>query len=353
MNKNANNITSQNSVEPLSFFSHILGADPGTGWITFATATNEDDFKPMLCYPTEFADAQEKSNMFTGKNLYYGCALMDGIGIATRNCISAKAVIADVDYGKDGHKQESPFKTESEVLEHLTAMKIRPSMIYNTGHGVVAIYLLKKSICFSDTDEGAQFDDAKKRLYRAVKGDSTTSRQHYFRYPCTVNKKPGCPPVTGYVIQSLDTTIRYSLEDILGALPGVKSKSSRKNKPCAPRKIGSVELPDVSFGDIDSPADLDILPDLHDTLADDHPVGTRSDVFFKVVLELHSLGASLACIRELLTRNPSLSDKYAGRLDTEIARCASKAEECTETQYLRLSPPNTVEYVRVAIEEEA
>ena len=57
----------QHGVEPLSFFCDVLGADPGTDWMSFATSIDEDDFKPILCNPVEFAHALEKgmASMFT------------------------------------------------------------------------------------------------------------------------------------------------------------------------------------------------------------------------------------------------------------------------------------------------
>ena len=317
----------QHGVEPLSFFCDVLGADPGTDWMSFATSIDEDDFKPILCNPVEFAHALEKGNMFAGKNLYFSGALLDGIGIATRNCISVKAIIADVDYGTIGHKKDSPFMTELEALEHVSNIGFKASMTYNTGHGIVVIFLLGKTVYFSDSDNADLFDDAKSRVYCAVKGDSTTSRQHYFRYPCSLNMKPGCPPVTGYVIQPLDQSIRYSPQEIIAALPPAPSGRSAKTGSKKKTVATKVVMPDVTFGDIDSPDKLDIPPALQQILSAKHPEGTRSDEFFKAVLGLYECGATLECIKQVLACNQSLVNKYSGRLDTEILRCVSKAYE--------------------------
>ena len=285
-------------------------------------------------------------------NFYFNCSSLNGHGFEEENCICTASIVADVDVGKIGHKKHSPFHTLDEALRHVGSLPIKPSCVWCTGHGLQAAYLMRDRISYAN-DDAALFHEGKARLFNALQSDKTSSVANIFRVPGSVNAKPNCDPVLSYFIQPLDTNIRYTPADIINALPPVPAKVCARSASACRRGSTKVSMVDVAFGDIPSPDKLDIPSELSEILSTDYPEGTRSEAFFSAVIGLHACGATLECIKQVLARNASLVEKYADRLDVEILRCVGKVEECQETQYLRLSPPNTVEYACVAIEEEA
>ncbi len=48
----------------------------------------------------------------------------------------------DLDYGTTGHKQKTRFLNEAQALCYLKSLPLKPTMVWNTGHGLQALYML-------------------------------------------------------------------------------------------------------------------------------------------------------------------------------------------------------------------
>lgn len=134
-------------------------------------------------------------------NLWFCPAVFDGHGVKEVNCISTRSVVLDIDYGTAGHKRGSPFPDYNSAIDHIFAQPIQPQIAWHTGHGVQIAFLLDKIIHFADGGKAARYDKQKRKLNKMFKGDSTVSRVHLFRVPCSMNIKPDCPSVMGTLLR--------------------------------------------------------------------------------------------------------------------------------------------------------
>lgn len=275
---------------------------------------------------SEFGHMLRSNPELLNNNAWFNAALLDGRGSKVANCVSTKSISIDVDYGNKGHAKPSKFPDAASALNHILSLPVQPSAIWDSGHGLQAAYLLDRPLYFSSGDI-EPFEEAKRRLYALACSDSTQSHEHLFRLPGTANDKrkkfPDCETVMGTIVRPLDISVKYSLDEIIAALPPVSSKV-RQKAPAACGQHSILSPPDAEFGEITSPEELGIPDKLQELLDKVHPRGTRSESFHRAVLGLYELGASLDCIREVVSRNPSFADKYEGRLDEEIVRCVSK-----------------------------
>ncbi|HCE42810.1 MAG TPA: hypothetical protein DET40_04630 [Lentisphaeria bacterium] len=324
------------------FLKEVLGTEEEST-IGFAHENGKRRFRVKMKDVASYF--QTRPHLFS-HNLWFNASVLDGHGYKVGNCVSTKSILLDVDYGTLGHKRKSPFPDRKSALQHIFEQKLRPSAIWDTAHGVQMAFLLDRSVHFTDLEMTGIFDESKRRINHAFRGDSTTSREHLFRVPATVNDKsksfPDCPPAMGVVIQQLDPSIRYSLDEMFEALPPVPAKShTRRSSGIRTQKV---VVSDVEFGKIPFPDDLDIPASLQEILDTDHPEGTRSEAFFRAVLGLYDCGATLDCIRGMLMWNPSFAEKYGGRFDEEIVRCITKKDDM-DADSTRLAPPNPVEYI--------
>ncbi len=325
-----------------AFLQEVLGAEEDSR-IGFARKTGDGRFALRLGNVKSYFQA--RPHLFE-HNLWFNASVLDGNGYKAGNCVSTKSILLDVDYGTLGHKRESPFPDRKSALQHIFEQKLRPSAIWDTGHGLQMAFLLDRSVHFTDVAVAGLFDESKLRINHAFRGDSTTSREHLFRIPATINDKsksfPECPPAMGVVVQQLDCGIRCSLDEILSILPPTPAKLHTRRSPGI--RTQKLAVTDIEFGDIVSPDELDIPANLQEILYTDHPEGTRSEMFFRAVLGLCDCGASLGCISELIQRNPSFAEKYYGRIDNEIIRCLLNTGS-SDFQCITLSPPNPIAYL--------
>ncbi len=134
-------------------------------------------------------------------NCWFCGSVLDGKGCKAINCLWTKSIILDVDYGKHGHKRQSPFPDCQSAMDHVYSQTLQPHIIWHTGHGIQLAFLLDENISFSDAHKTALYEKHKRGLNKIFRGDSTCSREHLFRMPCSMNIKPGCPPVRGEILR--------------------------------------------------------------------------------------------------------------------------------------------------------
>lgn len=158
-------------------------------------------------------------------NLYFRASAHDaGKNYGAGNCVRAHALFLDIDYGDEGHKRKSPFKTVEDALCYMLTMPLRPSVAWHTGHGLQGAYLLKEPCVFPAAGGAAeallQYRAASEGLAEMAKADSAFTPEHAYRIPLTVNSKahghPGTADVRGQVLWCEDWR-RFGLDEIAAA----------------------------------------------------------------------------------------------------------------------------------------
>ncbi len=241
-------------------------------------------------------------------NLFCAVSVFDGNGFKADNAISSGAIFIDVDYGSVGHSGTTRFNSQVEIITHLMNQPIPPSMIWGTGHGVQAVYLLEQSVHYADTKMAATLLEAKKLICAATYSDKVTSPAQLFRLPGTVNDKsqqyPEAVPVRGTILKPMDKTCRYTLEDIISKFQPQMAASSYTDLPVAPPTEHSLEW----------------------LLGTDHSKGTRSEMFFRTVKAAKAQGHTENEICNMISTNRTFVGKYGKRLSDEVRRCISKLQ---------------------------
>jgi len=251
------------------------------------------------------------------RNFWFTCSALDGKGFCKANCVGTGCVAADIDCGIEGHRKPSPFGNIEEARAHVYSIPVRPSFVSCSGHGLQPIYLLREKCIYAEKSSEV-FHEAKRRLYHALRSDCTSSPASMFRVPNSVNDKsrlfPGLPIVRGYIVQSLDLSVRYSPQEIVDALPPV------------PRRVSLRAVSHSLATEAKIPPDYAIIPQWLRTILDSkHPAGTRSEAFYNAVWALHNLGFGNQDIAAILGPLPWIPVRYASRLSAEIERCLSKS----------------------------
>jgi hypothetical protein len=258
-------------------------------------------------------------------NLYFRASAHDGSGNYGRgNCVRAHALFIDIDYGCDGHKRKSAFKTLEDAMGYALTMPLRPSVAWHTGHGLQCAYLLKEP-CKLDAGGGTAQDlllygAAAEGLKNMAMADSAFTPEHAYRVPLTVNSKAhdheGLPDVRGLLVWCEDR--RYGLEEIAGAVKGYGiSDLLKDDAPALPQEPGH----DLR--------DYEALPqDLRDEIEDTG--AERSDRLFGIVGRMVRMGYGDAAIASAVGYGADFAEKFgrrSGGLGAEVARCAAKVRE--------------------------
>lgn len=242
-------------------------------------------------------------------NLFCSVSTFDGMGVKAENAVSTRGIFIDVDCGSVGHKGNTRFTSPDEAFKYLLKQPLPPSMVWNTGHGIQAVYLLKNTVYYSDPAQSEKLRRAKAIICSATFSDKVTSPAQLFRLPGTINDKsaafPGVLPVRGTVLQPLNSSCRYELDDIIS-----------KFQSLIPTAALTKELP------------LDQL------LSVNHEAGTRSEMFFLAVKALKKAGRNKEEICNAVEANQSFRDKYGTRIADEVWRCLEKLDVPTPNGWM-------------------
>jgi hypothetical protein len=174
--------------------------------------------------PLNDAIASLLSNQAT-PNLYFRASSFGALARSTQdNCASSRAIFIDIDYGSDGHKGKSPFKTLEDTIAYVLTMPLYPSVVWHTGHGVQCAYLLDKPCKFPQGGGDALalelYKAANGKLRDMAMGDAAFTPEHAYRVPLTLNSKghqqEGLQDIRGSLLWCEDHR-RYTLEQILEA----------------------------------------------------------------------------------------------------------------------------------------
>lgn len=261
------------------------------------------------------------SNQATPNIYFRASAFAFGDGTTQGNCASANAIILDIDYGSDGHKKPSPFKTLDDAAGHLLTMPLTPALAWHTGHGIQCAYLLDKPCVFPAAggadDAMVRYMDAGNKLKAMAIADAFTP-EHPYRVPLTLNSKGsshGSADVWGSVLwyepsrrhsinQILDLGKDYDIADIL------KAESEPMPEPEQAKSRGGYEsIPEYIREEIESCG------------------GERSDRLFSVIGSLVRLGYDDDFILDAVSRGHDFREKYgksSGGLRHQVEICIAK-----------------------------
>jgi hypothetical protein len=265
------------------------------------------------------------SNQDTPNIYFMASSFGHGPDLKRYNCARASAIILDIDYGKVGHNNPTPFKTLDDTAGYLLTMPLQPSLAWHTGHGVQCAYLLDKPCVFpaagGSDDAMARYMEACGKLKAVTMADACTP-EHAYRVPLTLNHKvdkdgQALPIVMGSLLW-YDIHRRYTLEQIIEAFEGydIKDLIAAEEQPQAqPQQQSHGDyacIPQYIKDEIEGPAE------------------DRSVSLFKVVGALVREGYDDAFIIDATSRGPDFREKYGktqGGLRHQVEICISKIRE--------------------------
>lgn len=238
----------------------------------------------------------------------------------SRNAFSlVRGFCLDLDYGQEGHKAKSDFDNEAQTLCYLYSLPLKPAMVWNTGHGIQALYMLDQQIDLTNQATQDEWLEICGTIKALSFSDTLPSPEHLFRIPESINAKPNCMPVTGRIIQhrnndtiSLDTLRQlhhqYGIDDL-------------------------IEQKRQSFRVLQATTTFDKLPPYAKQAVMDLGTGDRSHDFFVAVLKLHTLGYSPSTIMDAVQENADFTDKYGDRIESETERILDKITDSPGVYY--------------------
>lgn len=144
-------------------------------------------------------------------NCFYGIATRDKKSGKKEDCYSIGSVYIDIDYGKEGHKKNSYFRSAKDVLDFLGRAKLGESIVVDSGNGFHLYWLLNKHIHLN-SDTTTDIEHLNKQFAEICGGDSAYDISRIFRIPYTNNLKNNPPRQTSIV--RADYSKRYDLEEL-------------------------------------------------------------------------------------------------------------------------------------------
>lgn len=182
----------------------------------------------------------KKTNVFFGVGLR-NTVLLNGQRGSENDILCVTTLYADIDIKGDAHAQKALPSSVDEACKFLNSLKVKPSIIVNSGNGIHAYWLLntpfairndedKKHVISIFKDFGKHINiEAKKRGWKL---DSVYDLARILRVPGTMNHKlknnAECK-----VIQN--SGVRYSLSDFCAIIPfhDAVAGSARSQSPTA------------------------------------------------------------------------------------------------------------------------
>ncbi len=286
------------------------------------------------------AIAQLLANAHT-PNLCFRASAFDGKGFAESNCVSARALFIDIDYGKAGHSKTSTFKTLDDAVGYVLTMPVRPSVCWHTGHGLQAAYLLDKPCVFpaggGTPDDLRRYKAIGSGLRKLALADSTFTPEHAYRVPLTINSKahkyPALPDTEGALLWYDDSRV-YTLAQIEagGAGYGVEDKMKGADSEPVQAPVDGTSA-GVDYASLPQDLRLEI----------EATGGERSDRCFSVIGAMVRAGYSDTVIEDAIAHGPDFEAKYGSRggggLEREVRNCIAKIRGGRYVYARESSPP--------------
>ncbi|MBM4305106.1 MAG: hypothetical protein FJ123_00065 [Deltaproteobacteria bacterium] len=231
---------------------------------------------------------------------------------------------AEVDYGEEGHKKPSPYKTREEALNAIQNFSLEPTLVVHSGGGFHFYWVLANPLKVEEHGVEA-LESINRGLALALGADrGTQDITRVLRVPGTYNLKlPDNPRLVQVVSNSGN---RYSIEQFreLAALPhpsspGTIKKSSRPSPaPLSQPNLGN------SFDN------LPVSQRIKDLIlgGNDGTYPSRSEADMAVITALVHRGVSEEKIKDIFLAHP-IGEKYRSHPspDTYLSHSINKAKE--------------------------
>ncbi len=266
-------------------------------------------FKPatQTFYSSEYDAAESAYELCNqGLDVYFGVNPRTGIGGRKENIPYLSAFHAEIDYGKTGHKKESPHETYEDALSAIQSFKPEPTIVNHSGGGFHCYWVLSNPVKVSDIDIPI-LESINRTLSEKLGGDrGTQDISRVLRIPGTFNlKMPESPrPVT--LISN--THIKYSYKDFEQFI----SIESPADKPKQVTQIVNKQ-PQATVSSI-SALDINALP-ISDKMknlikrGNDGSYFSRSEADMAVITVLVSKGFDEAKIKQIF-QSEAIGQKY-------------------------------------------
>ena len=266
-------------------------------------------------------------------NIYFRASAHDGSeNYGKENCVRTQALFLDIDYGTAGHKKMNPFRTQDDAMGYLLTLPIpRPSIAWNTGHGIQACYLLEEPFVFppggGDALSIARYENVSSRLSTMGMSDDTFTPEHAFRVPLSWNDKawqdPALRPVQGEVLW-IDEARRYAFEELEAAVAeyGIEEHLATARKKAEDDKAGDKDDDEPEESRTEDVPYENLPEDIRNEIA--KPQADRSVAMFDVIRKMVGAGYGDKTILDAIGRGRDYQEKYGDRLDAEVDRCIQK-----------------------------
>lgn len=238
---------------PPEFLSQLFGAalddDGQSFWILVWSLPSK---KSSWC--TTIADAEREATRLNnlGEDVYFGIGLSPKNMGPNHRCMAKDigclvGLWADIDIMDPVHKKPG-LAGNVDIASRIATLRLRPTIIIHSGHGLQAYWLFKEPWIITDPDEHRKAETLCNLWQRAVEIDAKTfgavidathDMSRVLRMPGTLNRKSAPMPV--YVVE-IDPERRYDIDDIEAYLPDVSPDASTMPMLTSIVRIGHLEL---------------------------------------------------------------------------------------------------------------
>lgn len=260
-------------------------------------------------------------------NAYYGVNPRVNQGGMKDNVHYVTTFHVELDYGKEGHKNESEHATREDALNAINSFEYETSMIVESGHGLHVYFLLEETAAV--VKYGVEYlESINKALTKALSGDpGTHDLSRVLRVPGTANFKDPNNPKLVKLIKCSEKY--YSVEDFDALLKKTEKIETVKKTP---EKIKiSPELPSNSK----AINNLHISHKIKDLIinGNDGSYTSRSEADMAVVSTLVNKGVAEESIKSIFKDSSyRIGDKYRehSKPDQYLSHTIKKAREFSD-----------------------
>lgn len=123
--------------DPVDFMKKITGFQDGK-YMGFACKSEKYGMIRTNSTVLDLQNSLSEEPSLLNNNFLFCASLLreEKQGQRKDNCVCTGSIIVDMDYGTEGHRKASFFATEEDALNCLRTLPIKPSLVWNTGHGL-------------------------------------------------------------------------------------------------------------------------------------------------------------------------------------------------------------------------
>jgi putative DNA primase/helicase len=239
-------------------------------------------------------------------DVYFGINPRIGDGGRKENISFVSAFHAEIDYGKTGHKKESPSKTYEEALNTIQSFNPEPTIVIHSGGGFHCYWVLSNPVKVSDIGIDI-LESINKTLSQKLGGDSGTHDiSRVLRIPGTFNFKIPENPRPVSLIENSHK--KYNYEDFEQFISAEASADKPKLTNNITNHQSQTIAPSLSVIDIDA---LPISGKMKNLIknGNDGSYNTRSEADMAVITVLVNKGFEETQIKQIF-QSQAIGQKY-------------------------------------------